>query len=136
MRTFSGQKDRPPLDRARAWWCLLINALVCPGLGTLLARRRGAWPQLALAWGGAIWMVADMGRFFLAFVRLMQMPPDWSTYAQSGLGGLFLFVAGWIWAIISGLQILREAQPPPQPQAQPPPQPTYHWPEPGPPPQD
>jgi hypothetical protein len=118
MRIFSGPSTRPRLERKKAWLCLLINALVCPGLGSLMARRLSGWPQLFLAWGGAAIMALAMGQYFLAYVRLLQSPPGWRAYLDTGLTGLWIFLGGWLWSVVTGILLFRQARPP----AEPPPQ--------------
>jgi hypothetical protein len=114
MKLFPERTDRRPLTRGKAWVCLLINALVCPGLGSLMGRRLSGWPQLALAWGGAIWMVVILGRYLMVYVQRLQAPQDWRSYVQAGTGGLIFFLAGWIWSIGTGLLLLLRARPPTQ----------------------
>lgn len=63
--------------------------------------------QLVLAWGGAVWMVIPLVQYFSAWIRLMQEPPNWQSYVNTGLGGLAFFLAGWLWAIFTGICILR-----------------------------
>ena len=107
---FTQQNARPPLSRSKAWTCLLINAAVCPGLGSLMARRLSGLPQLVLSWGGAIWMVVPLVRYFIDWLRLLQEPPEWRRYLQTGLGGLAFFLAGWFWAILTGVLLMRQAR--------------------------
>ena len=87
----------------------MVNAFVCPGLGSLMARRFSGVPQLALV--GAVWMTVAMARYFQAYVRLMQAPPDGETYLYSGLAGLAVFLAGWVWSVFTGAWILWQAKP-------------------------
>lgn len=110
MKIFSEPKHRPPLSRSKAWTYLLINALVCPGMGSVMARRFSGLPQLVLAWGGAIWMVMAMAQYILAWLRTPQIDPDWRSYLSPALGGLAFFLAGWVWSIFTGVCFLREAQ--------------------------
>ncbi len=113
MRIFSPASGRPPLDRRKAWTCLLINALICPGLGSLVARRAVGWLQLVLAWGGALWMVLAMFRFFQDYVRLLQAPPDWPNHLRAASAGFVLFLLGWLWSVLTGILALLESKPPP-----------------------
>ena len=88
-----------------------MNALLCPGLGSFTVRRKGVGIfQMGLALAGAGWMLVALGRYFLAFARLLQTPPDWRMYLDSGLAGLVIFGAGWIWSIVTSLLLLRQAK--------------------------
>lgn len=109
MRMFPERRGHPLPDRTKAWYCLLINALVCPGLGSLLARRLSGIPQLLLAFGGAGWVLVIFVRVAQQWFQLLQAPPDWKADANSALVGLMFFVAGWIWSIITGLRLLQKS---------------------------
>ncbi len=104
-----------PPTRSKAWTCLMINALVCPGLGSLMGKRLSGVPQLILAWGGGLWMIWTMVRYFHAMIQNLGQPPDPKYYWDSGLGGFYFFLAGWLWSVLTGLRLVRKAraQPPP-----------------------
>ncbi len=110
MKMFSGRNAHRPLSPAKAWTCLLINALVCPGVGSLIARRLSGWPQLGLALGGAFWVAIAILRYFTAYLQLLQAPPDSPTYWHRGLMGAGLLLGAWVWSIATGLALLREAK--------------------------
>ena len=74
-----------------------------------MARRLSGVGQVILAVAGAVWMVAVMVQFFSAYIRLLQVPPDWRSYLDSGLGGLFIFLTGWAWSVVTGIWLLRAA---------------------------
>jgi hypothetical protein len=124
MKIFSPAGARPPLHRRKAWTCLLINALICPGLGSLVARRASGWLQLILAWGGAIWMVLGMVRFFQDYVQFLQIPPEWPAYMRTARTGFVIFLVGWAWSVATGVLVLRQAKPQPPPA---PPDTTEDW---------
>ncbi len=114
MRIFSGPSAPPSLSRSKAWTCLLVNALLCPGLGSLMARRFSGFPQLLLALAGAGWMVVPLVQYFGAWLQHLELQPDWRPYANTLLGGLLLFVAAWAWSILTGLWVLHLARRPPR----------------------
>ena len=110
MKTSSPRNARRPLSRAQAWTYLLLNALVCPGLGSVLGRRWGGLPQLALAWGGALWMMVPLSQYFMEWARHLAERPEWFDYFKAGLGGLAFFLTGWAWSILTGIGLVRQAQ--------------------------
>ena len=76
---------------------LILNILILPGLGTLIGGRikEGIW-QIALLVGSAI-----IGIFLSLTVVLMPV----------GIPLIFLgALAAWIWGIVSGIQLVREAE--------------------------
>jgi hypothetical protein len=100
----------PPLERRRAWFCLVLNALVCPGFGSLLAKRWTGLPQLGLALVGAGGLVWAMTQYLLFLIRLHRVP-DSVPYLQTGLQFLALFLAGWFWSIVTGALLVRRSRP-------------------------
>lgn len=121
MKIFSERSARQPLKPAKAWSCLFINALVCPGLGSVMGRRWSGLPQLALAWGGAAWMVLPMAHYFMDWMQNLEKQPDWHSYFQTALAGVAFFLAGWVWSVGTGFLLVREArQAPPAPATLPP----------------
>lgn len=100
----------PPLDRRRAWFCLLLNALVCPGFGSLLARRWTGIPQLGLSLVGAVGIVLALVQYLLPMIRYQRVP-DLGPSLQNGFLSLALFTTGWVWSIITGLLLVRRSTP-------------------------
>ena len=108
--------NRPSsLTRSKAWSCLLVNAFVCPGLGSLMGKCWSGIPQLILAWGGGLWMVWIVVRYFHTMIQNLGEWPDAKYYWDSGLGGFYFFLAGWLWSVLTGLALVRKGrtQPPP-----------------------
>jgi hypothetical protein len=118
---FSGERKSGPVSRPRAWVLAGINLLAFPGLGTLLAGRRAGYFQaaimlagFALATGYGVW-------FILSAVRVLADPvgkeADWQAavrpHAWIAAVGLGLCVGAWLWSLVSSVQILRAAGPPP-----------------------
>ena len=93
-----------------AWACLLTNVVGVPGLGTLMAERWEGVPQLTLALAGGVlitwWLIA----FFLAEMRTMMLPPPDGPAVSLVLWGIALFLAGWLWALVSSLAVFRAAR--------------------------
>ena len=82
-KTFSNSPKRT--NRGLAIVCLLVNILLMPGLGTLIAGRtkEGVW-QLVVLWIG----------IFLAIF----------------LVGIPLIIIAWVWALISGIRIVQRSR--------------------------
>lgn len=100
----------PPLERRRAWFCLVLNALVCPGFGSLLAKRWTGLPQLGLSLVGAAGLVVAMVQYLLPMIQYHRLP-DGGPYLQKGLLSLALFVTGWLWSIVTGMLLVRRSRP-------------------------
>jgi hypothetical protein len=91
--------------RARLWIALAANAVVLPGLGSLVAGRRSGWAQAALALCG----------FALTLSWLSLVLADWRHGGRPEslprvpllLAGLGLFGAGWLWALHTAWSALR-----------------------------
>lgn len=102
-----GRRNQPT-DPKAAWSCFLTNALVVPGLGTLLLGRWRGGIQLAMAVGGVMmsgYSVFAMMRPLLGEESAPVFSLDWRPLAAS----LALFLAGWIWAMADGWMLWRQA---------------------------
>lgn len=79
------KKKEKKISETFAIVCLLLNVLVIPGLGSLIAnkKREGIW-QLVLSIVG----------FPLVFV----------------LVGFPILIGAWIWGLITGVQLIKESQ--------------------------
>lgn len=103
----------PPPAPARWWhpkkvdvrWCILINLAACPGLGTLIARRRGGVLQLTLMLVGFVLVVLFMGYYLREVIRLLNsarpeadlaVPQVWMAWWGGGL-----CVVSWLWSAVS-----------------------------------
>lgn len=100
----------PPSDRSKGWVCLVTNLLVCPGVGSLMAGRRSGFAELGLALTGTLWMAIALVRLFSLWIQLNRAPPDASSMLRSGMGGLTLFLASWLWSLATGLSVLRQSR--------------------------
>ncbi len=103
----------PPIptqpDRQKAWAYLITNALICPGLGSLLAKRRSGWFEMLFALLGGLQTIVVFVKFFLEYAQTMQPPADVKFYLTRGLAGVGIFLVGWVWSIITGIRVLRQA---------------------------
>ena len=96
-------------SRARLWAALAANAVVLPGLGSLVAGRRSGWAQAVLALGGV--------SLSLAWVWLVMA--DWQRAGRPEslprvpllLAGVGVFAAAWLWALHTAWSALRAAGP-------------------------
>ncbi len=80
---------------------LLINILLLPGLGTIIGGKikHGLVQLLLLYFGGII--LAFLGFFLVIFSPILGM-------IIAMLGSL-MALSGWVWAIISGVFLIKEA---------------------------
>ena len=79
------ERKKKKVSEALAIVCLVLNILILPGLGSLIGRKTtaGVW-QLVLFIIGIP----------LAFILI----------------GIPMMIAGWIWGIVTGVQIVRECE--------------------------
>lgn len=102
------RRDRDSEDFA--WACLVANALGVPGMGTLMARRWEGVVQLALSVAGGVLMTWWIVAFVIAAVRETMLPPADGPPLDTVLWGLVLFLAGWLWALLSSVLVLQAAR--------------------------
>jgi len=98
------------VDEARAWASLMTNLLVLPGLGSLLAGRRVGWPQVILALVGFALTVFWLFWFLTAWSRTGSFPLDSGPYLPEGALGVVLFGISWVWGLLTGLLVVRDAR--------------------------
>ncbi len=80
---------------------LLINILLIPGLGTIVGgRMKQGLVQLLLLWLGGIIVT------FLGFFLVIASPMAGLVVAMLGS---IMVLSGWVWAIVSGVLIVRDA---------------------------
>jgi hypothetical protein len=108
MKTSSGAK---PLSRAKARNCVLINQLATPGLGSCMAGRRVVGTvQLLLAIAGCVMIVGWFGLVFRNTYNLYYYDAEPQPAAWLGEAGGLVFLASWLWALVTSFQILRSAR--------------------------
>jgi hypothetical protein len=108
------------LDRQTAQACMAAN-LGMPGAGSLMAGRRIGYGQMAVALLGlgvtlafslmfAVWYVQHLDQ-----LRAPEADP-WLILASlwrrlwGALAGLGLFLASWLWALVTSFEILRASR--------------------------
>jgi hypothetical protein len=99
------------LTEARAWACLLTNVLVLPGAGTMAAGRRTVGlVQAVLALAGFVMVCAWMIFWISEATEAAALPSGLGGHGGLGVVGLILAVVSWAWALVSSLDVLREAK--------------------------
>ena len=91
---------------------MLLNVLVLPGMGSLMGGRiASGLGQLALAAAGfvlvMVWFAGLMVRYYGLMFGDGQSgfnPPSWT-----GTVGAIMFVVAWLWALATGLGLMRAA---------------------------
>jgi hypothetical protein len=119
MRISLAIGPRVPLSRQTAWGCLTTN-IAMPGFGSLAAGHRCGYVQAALGLAGLAITLVSMVPFFTWYVANWSLFYGANADPTSVLGELWLrmrwplvgfavFGVGWLWALATSLQILREA---------------------------
>lgn len=95
--------------RQAAWSWLVTNLVVLPGLGSILGGRKVGYLQAALALSGMALSLI----FVISMIRewwvLREMPAVDRRWLFEGLGGIVLFGVSWLWGLVTGLRLLRDA---------------------------
>src|SRR5438105_1416041 len=111
---------RRPLSRQTAWGCFTTN-LAMPGFGSLVAGRIAGYPQAVLMMVGLVVSLLGVARAFTWYAAnashlsdpqadpITNLTAMWLAMRWAVLG-LALFGLGWLWALITSLDILREAK--------------------------
>ena len=99
-----------PLTPASARNAALVNQLSSPGLGTLMLGKLAlGFSQLALAIAGfvfvLVWFVAVLGQYYGQISSNVEVKP----VGWIGLTGAGLFVAAWLWSLVTSIGFIREA---------------------------
>jgi hypothetical protein len=111
---------RGTLSRQTAWGCLSAN-LALPGSGSLAAGRKSGYGQLCLALLGlvlsmafsvqsVVWYLANASRFGDSQEDpVAALGAVWKI-VRGPLLGIGIFLIGWLWALVTGLQIVGSAR--------------------------
>jgi len=104
------------ITRQKATTCLVVNQLVCPGIGTIMAGKRIGFVQAALMIAGtclalayalmylsAVYKFALDGSITEAKFRSI-LPSPWM-----GIIGFGLCIGVWFWTLVMSLRILHES---------------------------
>jgi hypothetical protein len=102
----------PPLSRARVTTCILINLSATPGLGSLMCRRFFAGTgQLLLALAGFFlitgWMLV---LFYGMWHQALDEPVAPVAYGWMWKWGSIFFGAGWLWSLVTSINLLRQTK--------------------------
>jgi hypothetical protein len=106
-------QNEPPsslqFSRSGKYGCLILNLLVIPGIGSLMAGRKGEGAaQMVMSVVGMVLTVLWLGYviFTLLKTRSLYIPVD--GFFKVGLVGLGIFVTGWLWSFKTGMDVSRE----------------------------
>jgi hypothetical protein len=104
---------RKPTGRVAARNAVFANQFATPGLGSLFARRWVAGiGQLLLAVTGFCfvvwWFIALLVQYYRTMDFSQQTQPR--PVAWIGWTGAGIFLASWLWALVTSISILREAR--------------------------
>jgi hypothetical protein len=89
----------------------MTNVLVLPGAGTLAAGRRlTGLAQAIVALVGFVMVCAWLVYWLSDMAQTATLPEGLGPHAGLGLLGLLLAVVSWVWGLLSGLEIVREAR--------------------------
>lgn len=118
MKFFSDDAPPKQSDRQTARACLVTNAVVLPGLGSIAAGRRVGYAQAAVALAGFVVTVLFAGWLIRSVAALPRLPetidqwrellPRWAGWLKLGGLGFALFGGAWLWALATSLRLLRE----------------------------
>lgn len=102
-------RDRS-ISTLTAWVCALINQLVTPGLGTLVAGRLWAGVvELAIAFAGFSLVMAWFFKVFKAIFTQEDLGAGIDLHARLGVVGLIIFGFAWCLSLISSIRIVLKA---------------------------
>jgi hypothetical protein len=120
MRISLALGERRTLSRQTAWGCLTTN-LALPGFGSLVAGRGVGYAQAALGLVGLavtlvfgtrfiVWYVTNWSRINDPLGDPLETLSQLWQMVRWPLVGIGLFAVGWIWGLVTGLAIVREAR--------------------------
>lgn len=115
-KTFWERLDPRTHRRLPPWVCILINQAAFPGLGTIMAGRRGGFVQAGVMVAGFCLALAFFVWFLVCSVRYVMSSSwdegEWRAHYAAGFwmlrGGLGLCAVAWLWSLFSSIGILRE----------------------------
>lgn len=105
------------ITRGRAWTCFVVNQLVCPGIGTIIAGKRIGFVQAVVMIAGFC-MALTYGLMYINAAykftldasatetqwKAMQ-PPVWM-----GLTGFAFCGIAWFWSLCSSIRTFHESR--------------------------
>jgi hypothetical protein len=104
--------DGKVVKRSSAMNCLLVNQFATPGLGSLMGRRFLAGAvQIILAFAGFLLVIVWFIQILVKTYRdAAELPPLAMQFAWTGKVGAILFIAAWLLAWITSIDMLRQAR--------------------------
>lgn len=99
-----------PLDEKAARNCLLVNLMFWPGLGSVLARRKVGWVQMAMSLLGLFTVAVALQMFMAMIWRETRTPTLQDSFVWVAATGFGLFIGAWIWGLFTGLSIQSETK--------------------------
>ncbi len=110
MKIFS---DGKPLSPAAARNCFLMNQFATPGLGSLMGGRivPGLGQLLLFILGFLLflfWFLRTMHNYYSLLSGDIDNPGP--SYTRFLISGLLFCVAGWLWALLTSVSLLREGK--------------------------
>lgn len=110
MKIFSGGK---PVSPAAARNCFLMNQFATPGLGSLMGGRLipGLGQLLLFLFGFLLflyWFLRTTHQEFSLLTGDIDMPGP--SYTKFAISGLLFCAAGWLWALLTSISLLREGK--------------------------
>lgn len=112
MKASFVRRPRAPLSRSAARNAALLNQCATPGLGSLMAGRRLAGlGQLLLGVAGFLMVVAWFVLLALQMYNELINGAEPKSVARLGITGAVIFLAAWVWSLVTSLSLLREARP-------------------------
>jgi len=111
MKLFSPQPDHKPVSRAAARNAALVNQLATPGLGSLMAGRWLAGiGQLAMAVAGFVMVVVWFFEVMIQYYGQISGNVQSHSVGWIGATGSILFVASWLWSLVTSVSLLLQAK--------------------------
>lgn len=98
------------VSRTTAWICLLINLLVTPGLGSLVAGR--LWSgliELVIAFTGFCFVMTWFFHLFKLIAQAGTLDAGMRVYNWQAILGLTLFGLAWLLSLITSINIVRRS---------------------------
>src|SRR5437773_12522439 len=106
MPDFRFWKDRP-LDEETAWFCLVTNLTVLPGLGSLIAHRRVGYLQAGLALLGTALSLRLIWYWARQWLLSGQLPVAELGWELLGcLLGIGLFALAGLGGLVTGMRLV------------------------------
>lgn len=97
------------LDKSKVTALILVNQLVTPGAGSLIAGRWVGYPQLALATTGTLFICLFFFGFMADTWNLGRAPSEFGRYGPWGKIGVVTFAISWFWTLATSISMFREA---------------------------